>query len=101
VGGRLTGGKGGAAIWVLPQATAYDHPSVTLARFLSRRPDGSRGEMYLLHDTEIAAGALDEILPGPAVAADPRDIERLHRHVSAPDVVYRLPIGEREPGVST
>lgn len=93
---RLTGGKGGVAIWVLPQATAYDHPSVLGARFLSCKPDGSRGETCLMHDTEIADGALDEILPIPATPADPRDVQRLHQHVSAPDIVYRLPLDERD-----
>lgn len=53
---RLTEGKGGVAVWVLPQATAYDHPSVARARFLASRPEGSRGEMCLVHNTEIAAG---------------------------------------------
>lgn len=87
---RLTEGKGGTAIWVLPQATGYDHPTVTRARFLADRPDGGRDGMCLLHDTEIAAGALDELLPVPAVPANPRDVQRLHRHVSAPDILYRL-----------
>jgi Nuclease-related domain len=94
---RLTDGKGGVAIWVLPQATAYDDPSVLRARFLSCKPDGSRGEMCLMHDTEIADGALDELLPIPAAPADPRDVQRLHQHVSAPDIVYRLPLDEPDP----
>jgi hypothetical protein len=53
--------------------------------------------MCLLHDTEIATGALDEILPIPAAPAEPRDVQRLHRHVGAPDVVYRLPLDDRDP----
>lgn len=47
--------------------------------------------------TEIAAGALDEVLPIPAAPVYPQDVQRLHRHVSAPDVVYQLPLDERDP----
>ncbi|WP_158303096.1 nuclease-related domain-containing protein [Prauserella endophytica] len=83
---RLTNGKGGAAIWVVPHETSYDHPSVPRARFLSRKG----AEMCLLNDSEIAAGALDEVLPSPAQPVDLRDVDRLHPHVSAPDILYRL-----------
>lgn len=84
---RLTNGKGGVAIWVLPSHTAFDEPSVLNAKFLT-----TGGRMTVLHDTELAAGALDELLPAPALPADPRDIDRLRGHVSAPEIHYQLPL---------
>lgn len=83
---RLTEGKGGVAVWVVPQATAYDHPSFLTARFLSRK----NSRLSVLNDAEVAAGELGAWLPVPAATADPRDVDRLHSYVSAPDVLYRL-----------
>lgn len=86
---RLTEGKGGVAIWVVPQATAYDHPSFPTARFLAHR----NARLGVLNDAEVAAGELDAELPVPAAPADPRDVDRLHSYVSASDVLYRLGSG--------
>jgi hypothetical protein len=82
---RLTEGKAGLAVWVVPQATAYSDPSVVQARFLTRC-----GQCTVLNDAEVRAGELDALLPPPADSADPRDVERLLAYVSAPDVEYRL-----------
>lgn len=82
---RLTD-KGGVAVWVVPQTTAFDHTSFLTARFL----DHKKARLCVLTDAEVDAGALDAELPVPAAPADPRDVERLHRYVSAPDVLYRL-----------
>lgn len=80
---RLTGGKRGAGVWVVPEATIYDHPSVHQARFVSCGG-------CVLHDAEVASGELDALLPAPAASANPLDVERVERYVSAPEVVYRL-----------
>lgn len=82
---RLTD-KGGIAVWVVPEATSYEHPSFRTARFL----DHKKARLCVLIDAEVAAGELDDWLPVPATPADPRDVERLHRYVSAPDVLYQL-----------
>jgi nuclease-like protein len=92
---RLTEGKGGAAVWVLPRVTTYDHPSFQRARFLSRG-----GHFYILHDAELADGELDAALPASGKPAEPRDVERLSVHLSAPDVSYHLgPDSDPDHGV--
>ena len=81
---RLTEGKPGSAVWVLPRATTYGHPSVHKARFLSR------GVIYILHDAEVAAGELDTALPPSERSADPRDVARLSAHLSCPGIFRRI-----------
>ncbi|WP_074352773.1 hypothetical protein [Mycobacteroides abscessus] len=73
---RLTGGKGGVPVWVLPDETGYD-ASIAGARFVQK-------EATVLSLTELAQGALDQLWPleAPAPEADPRDIARLRRHLS-------------------
>jgi hypothetical protein len=80
---RLTEGKAGIPVWVVPEATAYSHPSFRRARFLTRAG-------CVLNDAEVRAGELDACLPIPADPADPRDVQRLRAYVSVPDVEYRL-----------
>ncbi|MCP3801994.1 hypothetical protein NLX83_22265 [Allokutzneria sp. A3M-2-11 16] len=55
---RLTD-KGGIAVWVVPDTTAYDHPSFPTARFLSHH----NARLCVLNDAEVAAAELDEWLP--------------------------------------
>lgn len=73
---RLTGGKPGAAVWVVPEETDYDE-SIAEARFAERGAT-------ILNIKELAEGALDELEPlvFPATEADSRDIDRLRRHVA-------------------
>lgn len=77
---RLTG-KGGIAVWVVPQATRYDHPGVPTAQFANYT---KKAELYMLNDAEVAAAELDASLPVPSAPADPGDVQRLHSYVSAP-----------------
>ncbi|WP_410583744.1 hypothetical protein [Amycolatopsis sp. lyj-108] len=93
---RLTEGKGGVAIWVVPQATTYCHPSFPTARFLAHQ----NARLGLLNGAEVAAGELDAELSVPATPADPLDVDRLHSYVSAPDVLYRLDSGSARPASS-
>ena len=75
---RLTSGKAGEAVWVLPDETQYDD-TIAEARFAQRG-----GTVLSL--TELGDGALDELAPlaFPAPPASPADIARLCRHLSAP-----------------
>ena len=74
---RLTGGKPGAAVWVVPEETGYDQ-SIAEARFAERGAT-------ILNIKELAEGALDGLEPliFPVSEADPKDIARLRRHVAA------------------
>jgi hypothetical protein len=73
---RLTGGKTGVPVWVLPEQTHYDE-SIAEARFAERGAT-------ILNIAELAQAALDELAPlaFPAPEADPQDIARLRRHVA-------------------
>jgi hypothetical protein len=73
---RLTRGKPGVPVWVVPDATAYDEQTVGRATFLSR--GGT-----ILRLSEVIAGELDQLLPVGQLPAEPADVARLVRHVNS------------------
>ncbi|MGH3713377.1 MAG: nuclease-related domain-containing protein [Micromonosporaceae bacterium] len=70
---RLTSGKRGHPVWVVPDDTRYDQ-SIGNAAFLRR--GGT-----IANIGEIRAGALDPRLPAPQAVAEPGDVARLLSHL--------------------
>ncbi|GAA1104381.1 nuclease-related domain-containing protein [Nocardiopsis metallicus] len=73
---RLTNGKKGQLVWVVPEDTDIHEPSAARARIFER--GGTLCDL-----TEIVSGALEPMLPDP-VPVDPWDLERLTAHLFAP-----------------
>lgn len=78
----LTGGKGGAAVWVLPENVDYSHPSVPTARCLARK----KINKIVLSISELTDGDLetDPALLPPYEKASPQDVLTLTKYISTP-----------------
>lgn len=81
---RLTGGKQGRPVWVIPDETIYDE-SIGEARFLHYRSRRFVGLLAQLWELPLALGDIFPRQPG----ADPVDVQRIRAHLSDPDAPIR------------
>jgi hypothetical protein len=83
---RLTEGKAGWSVFVVPDAVSFDE-SLSNARAVAKS-----GTFTNL--AEVFSGALDELLPPTQLPVDPADVERLLAYVYALNPTRRDPSGE-------